>query len=148
MGGLVRLALIRHLKASTEKSFRIVQEVERFPEFMNNVTSVEIISADNNCKVVAWEMVIDDAPLNWTEEIRYDSKQRRASFRALDGVFERFDGYWQVSTNGTGSIVEVLIDYDLGVPEIEDIVGPILKERLLDNLDAMLSSLETHVAIS
>jgi ribosome-associated toxin RatA of RatAB toxin-antitoxin module len=93
-------------------------------------------------------MVIDEAPLNWTEEICYDIALRRASFRALDGVFEQFDGYWQVSGNGAGSTVEVRIDYDLGVPEIDHIVGPILKERLLDNLDAMLSSIETHVVIS
>jgi ribosome-associated toxin RatA of RatAB toxin-antitoxin module len=136
------------LNASTEKSFRIVQEVERFPEFMNNVTSVEIMSAEDARKVVAWEMMIDDVPLNWTEEIFYDFKLRRASFKVLDGVFERFDGYWQVSTNGTGSIVEVLVDYDLGVPEIDEIIGPILKERLIHNLEAMLSSIESYVATS
>jgi ribosome-associated toxin RatA of RatAB toxin-antitoxin module len=139
-----QLSVVRYLAAPPEDSFRVVFDVERFPEFMSNVTSVEVLSSASNCRVVAWQMSIDDAPLDWTEEIVYDQDNLRTSFRALDGVFARFDGYWQVYPEGAGSRVELFLEYDLGVPEIQDIIGPILKVRLIENLEAMLTCIATR----
>jgi ribosome-associated toxin RatA of RatAB toxin-antitoxin module len=137
-----RIAVSRVLRASPDRAFQIVVDVERFPTFMSNVTSVEVVSATQECRVVAWQLSIDDAPLDWVEEIVYDYADKRASFRALDGVFSRFDGHWKVSAEGAGSRVDLLLDYDLGVPEIEHIIGPLLQARLIENLESMMKCIE------
>jgi coenzyme Q-binding protein COQ10 len=139
-----RLKVSRALTAPACDSYRIVTEIERFPEFMDNVTSVKILTAQDNRKVIAWELMIDDAPLDWVEEVRYDEQLLRADFCAIDGVFERFDGHWQVFPATNGSRVEVQLEYELGLPEIEDIIGPILKSRLTANLEAMLACIESR----
>jgi ribosome-associated toxin RatA of RatAB toxin-antitoxin module len=142
------ISVQRILDASPEDSFRIVVEVEDFPDFMTNVTSVQVLSSNGNRKVVAWEMMIDDAPLDWTEEVTYDNSRLRVDFRAIEGVFLRFDGYWQVHRLDGRSRVELRLEYDLGIPEIESVIGPVLKTRLMENLESMLTCIETRAAAS
>jgi len=140
-----RLQIFRQLSASPERAFQVVYDVERFPDFMPNISAATVLESTPERRVVAWEMEIDGAPLEWTEEITYSHAALRTSFRALTGVFDRFDGHWQVSAEGAGSRVDLLIEYDLGVPEIQEIIGPILKVRLTENLEAMLENIETRV---
>uniref|UniRef100_E6QWN0 Coenzyme Q-binding protein COQ10 START domain-containing protein n=1 Tax=mine drainage metagenome TaxID=410659 RepID=E6QWN0_9ZZZZ len=128
----------RTLRADPQQAFDVVYDVEYFPMFMPNVTAARVISNDGDRKTVEWEMLIDGAPLNWTEDIRYDRDLLTADFKALDGVFSHFDGTWRVWVSANGTNLEVSVFYDLGLPEIEDIIGPILEERLRQNLDAML----------
>lgn len=138
------LTLSRLVSAPAADSYRIVVEIERFPEFMQNVNSVRVLREEGNRKLIAWEMTIDDALLDWVEEAQYDSNQMRVDFRAVEGVFERFDGYWQVFPMTCGSKVELRIEYELGLPEIEHIVGPILKNRLTSNLEIMLNCIQSR----
>lgn len=142
MGKATRLKLTRNLKAPAAEAYGIVEEIERFPDFMENVTTVQMLSNDGKRKVAAWELVIDDAPLNWIEEAVYDKKRLRVDFRATEGVFERFDGFWQVHPKDNGCTVELQLEYEVGLPEIEHIIGPILKERLTANLELMLECIE------
>jgi ribosome-associated toxin RatA of RatAB toxin-antitoxin module len=136
-----RLTFSRRLSASTEESYRLVVDVERFPEFMDNVTSVEILSEDASEKVVAWKMMIDDAPLEWVEEVHYDADRLRVRFRAIDGVFERFDGHWQVFPEPSGSRVELELEFEIGLPEVEEVINPVLTTRLTANIEAMMACL-------
>jgi coenzyme Q-binding protein COQ10 len=140
-----RIQVSCRLRADPRRAFDVVYHVEQFPTFMPNVTQARVISDDGDRKVVEWDMLIDDAPLSWTEEVCYDRERLTAEFAALDGAFSRFDGIWRVWSGAEGTELEVSVIYDLGLPEIEDIVGPILDQRLRQNLKAMLEKIEVRV---
>ncbi|MBY5324374.1 hypothetical protein HFN11_29365 [Rhizobium leguminosarum] len=140
-----RIQISRGLLASPQQAFDVVYHVERFPTFMPNVSNARVILDEGDRKIVEWDMLIDDAPLSWTEEVRYDRDCLTAEFIALDGAFTRFDGIWRVWSGANGTELEVSVLYDLGLPEIEDIIGPVLDERLRHNLEAMLDSIEARV---
>jgi ribosome-associated toxin RatA of RatAB toxin-antitoxin module len=95
--------------------------------------------------VAEWDTTIDDAPLSWVEEGIYDKTNRIVRFRALEGVFDRFDGYWQVEPAGDGSRVTFELTYEIGLPEIEEIVGPLLRKRMVENAESMLAAIEKWV---
>ena len=139
------IAMSRQLSRPTATAFKVVEDIERFPEFMPNVNSLTLLEAEGNRKVAAWDITIDDAPLSWIEEGIYDKQNLIVHFRALEGVFDRFDGYWQVIRDGEGSRVTFELIYEIGLPEIEDIVGPILRERMVENADSMLEAIEKWV---
>lgn len=141
------IQLTRVLQVEPRRAFDVVYDVENFPSFMSNVSAVDVVSDDGRCKIVKWGMVIDGAPLDWTEEIIYDHDRLTAQFKALDGVFLRFDGLWRVQPGEGGAQLDLELSYDLGLPEIEDIVGPILDERLRRNLDAMLENIQARAAL-
>ncbi|MER8766877.1 MULTISPECIES: SRPBCC family protein [unclassified Mesorhizobium] len=139
-----RIAIVRLLRATPERTFEVVYDVEKFPEFMPNVLSARVLQGSEVRKLVEWEMTIDDAPLCWIEEIDFDHAQRSTRFRAVEGAFLRFDGSWTVTGCDAGTNLEVTVDYDLGVPEIEEFIAPILKVRLTENLEAMLDYIEAR----
>lgn len=140
-----RISMSRTLRRPAAEAFKTVEDLERFPEFMPNVKSVTLLEVDGHRKVATWDTMIDDAPLSWTEEGIYDEKNLIVRFRALEGVFDRFDGFWQVVPEGEGSKVTFELTYEIGLPEIEDLVGPILRERLIENAENMLKAIEKRV---
>jgi len=139
------LEMTHNLKRPAAEAFRVVEDVERFPEFMPSVTSVTLLETVGRRKVAAWNTTIDGAPLDWVEEGIYDPDNYLVRFRALEGVFDRFDGFWQVTPDGDGSRVTFKLTYEIGLPEIEDIVGPLLRERLIENAESMLAAIEKQV---
>ncbi len=136
------LTVSRELRQSADEAFRIVEEIERFPEFMPSVVSIRILEASGNRKVAEWDTRIDDAPLVWIEEGLYDKAERIVRFRSIDGVFDRFDGTWQVRSQGDGCSVTFELTYEIGLPEIEEYISPILRERLLENVGSMMTAIE------
>jgi ribosome-associated toxin RatA of RatAB toxin-antitoxin module len=141
------IQISKTLHVDPHRAFDVVYDVASFPTFMSSVTAAKVISHEGDHKVVEWEMLIDGAPLNWTEDIRYNRELLTADFKALDGVFLKFDGTWRVAAGENGTELEVSLCYDLGLPEIEEIIGPILDERLRQNLDVMLENIETRAGL-
>jgi ribosome-associated toxin RatA of RatAB toxin-antitoxin module len=141
------IQIAKTLDVDPHRAFDVVYDVESFPTFMPSVTTAEVISSDGARKIVKWEMLIDGAPLDWTEDIRYDRERLTADFKALDGVFLHFDGTWRVRAGDNGTELAVSVFYDLGLPEIEEIIGPILDERLRQNLDAMLVNIQARAGL-
>lgn len=140
------IALFRYMNRSAREAFAIIEDLESFPEFMPNVISITLIEVDSNRKVAKWDIMIDDAPLDWVEEGIYDKENLIIRFRSLEGVFERFYGFWQVVPDGEGSRVSFELSYEIGLPEIEEIVGPILRERMIENVESMLNAIEQRVS--
>ena len=141
-----KIAMARHLDRPAAEAFEIVEDLERFPEFMPSVNSLTLLEVDGDRKVAAWETTIDDAPLDWVEEGIYDRQNMIVRFRSLEGVFDRFDGFWQVTPEGEGSRVTFELLYEIGLPEIEEIVGPLLRERMIENAESMLTAIEKRIA--
>lgn len=139
------IEMSRTLSQPPTRAFKVVEDVERFPEFMPNVNSVTLLETAGQRKVAAWSATLDDAPLDWVEEGIYDPEHGLVRFRALEGVFDRFDGYWQVTPDGDGSRVTFVLAYEIGLPEIEEIVGPLLRERMIENAESMLAAIEKRV---
>ena len=135
----------RHLRRPAREAFAVVEDVERFPDFMPNVNSITLLEAQGPRKVAAWSISIDDAPLDWVQRGMYDLQGVWFQFRALEGVFDRFDGYWQVAAEEDGSRVTFELTYEIGLPEIEEIVAPLLRERLIENAESMLAAIEKRV---
>ena len=140
-----KIAMSRHLDRPAAEAFEIVEDLERFPEFMPNVNSLTLLEVDGDRKVAAWETTIDDAPLDWVEEGIYDRQNMIVRFRSLEGVFDRFDGFWQVTPEGEGSRVTFELLYEIGLPEIEEIVGPLLRERMIENAESMLTAIDKRL---
>ncbi len=140
-----RIDISRRVACEPAHAFAVVEELERFPEFMPNVEAIRVLEDDGRRKVAHWDTVIDDAPLDWVEEGIYDHDALLVRFRALEGVFDRFDGFWQVKPADEGSEVVFELEYIIGLPEIDEIIGPILRERLIENAEAMLEALEGRI---
>jgi ribosome-associated toxin RatA of RatAB toxin-antitoxin module len=136
----------RRLNVPPSVSFQVVEDVANFPTFMPNVEEITLLEDTATRKVALWKIVIDEAPLEWVEEGIYSQADLTVVFRALDGVFDRFDGRWSIVPDGACSEIHLELDYELGLPEIEEIIGPILRERLRANALDMLAYIEDRIS--
>lgn len=137
-----RILASQIITSSTHAAYKIVIDVANFPNFMSNIVSINIIEDSGDRKIVEWVMEIDGAEIEWTEEIIYSDVELTARFRAISGMFAIFDGIWRVAEHPRGALINVELEYGLGLPEIEDIIGDILGKKLNENVEAMLIAIE------
>lgn len=129
------------VSAKSQEAYAVVVDVGAFPNFMSNISACTVRSDEPGRKLVDWVMEIDGAELEWTEAIFYDDRACTAQFEAVEGIFSRFDGTWRVTDQADGALVELELEFELGLPEIEDIIGDILHRKLAENAEAMLQAI-------
>ena len=121
--------------------FEYVLDVEAYPAFMPNVRLVEILSQEGTRRVTRWDTELEEAPICWTEEDVIDRVGMRITFDAVEGAFETFRGFWAVEERDDHVFVVCEIDYSIGIDVIEEMVGDVLKAKLVENLEVMLDGL-------
>lgn len=127
-------------------------EMEKFPEFMPDVISVEIRegSAAAGRTISEWVADNDGEDLIWTEEDLFDRQAGTIIFRQTEGQFEVFEGQWTFTPHETGQTVTACLEvcYDLGFgPETMELIGDRLQSKFWDNTQRLLEGLKTRVAI-
>ena len=128
------------IRAEPGDVYALFRNPETFPDFMPNVTSIEVTEREGDRAVSHW--VTD---LEWREQDRYDDARRVVTFELLDGDIEQFDGRWQFEGCEGGTLAVCELDYSLGVAVLEEAVGPVVREKIEANIRQMLGSVRERV---
>ena len=119
---------------------------EEFPNFLDDVKEVTILQRDGSRQVSKWRVEIEGIELQWTEEdwlLLNDSGQEGSMhYRLLEGDFDRFEGAWHFSNTEDATRVRLSIDYDLGLPNFEDMMGFLLRLKVEQNARDLLRALK------
>ena len=126
-----------------EAAFGFVLDVENFSRFMPNVNRVDIVEQANGRRITHWDTEIEQAPLIWTEEDTILPARLRIEFETIEGDFDVFRGCWEVMPPDQVGQARVAfeLEYSVGIPVIEEIVGPVLREKIIENVEIMLRGL-------
>jgi ribosome-associated toxin RatA of RatAB toxin-antitoxin module len=135
------------VRAEPGAVYELFLDAERFPEFMSNVESVAVVERGEGWSVSHWHTDLDGAPLEWRERDRFDDERRMVQFRLIEGDIARFEGYWQFAPSGEGTRATCELDYELGVPVIEEIVGPTIHEKIVQNIQEMLRAVKERLEV-
>ncbi|MBV8601994.1 MAG: cyclase, partial [Candidatus Eremiobacteraeota bacterium] len=57
--------------------YELAKQQERFPEFMPDVESVTVLERRPDAIVTRWKTLVEEAPIEWTEEDRFDDERTR-----------------------------------------------------------------------
>jgi Oligoketide cyclase/lipid transport protein len=143
-----RIATEAILKGNVRKEFawQMISDFSRFPGFISSVNKVNILDRNEDVGKSEWFITVENAPLRWTEIDRFDKKNYEIRFESIDGDFETISGYWKVEDfNNEGIKLRYCLDYSLGIPVIEEVVGEVLKEKMKSNIDFMLNAIKAHL---
>jgi len=124
--------------------YALAKEQERFPEFMPDVELVTVLERDGPRLVTRWKTLVEDAPIEWTEEDRFDDAALRCDFALIEGDLDQFDGAWTFERRDGGTHVVLGIDYDFGVPTLAELIGPTLHAKVRENGEMMLAALKAE----
>lgn len=114
---------------------------ESYPSYMPEVRDITVVSRQGDVRVSRWLVLLKGSELEWEEEEFIDHDKRRIDFRQTEGDLAYFTGYWQVSSDGQVTTVELHVEFDIGIPMMSDLLNPVAARALEDNSQAMLTHL-------
>ena len=122
--------------------YELAKDQERFPQFMPDVESVTVVERKPGAVLTRWKTLVEEAPIEWTEEDRFDDDRLRIDYKLLEGDLDKFEGAWTFSQDGGSTHVVLGVDYDFGVPTLAQLIGPTLERKVRENSEMMLAALK------
>ena len=90
--------------------YELAKDQERFPQFMPDVESVTVVERRADSVLTRWKTLIEDAPIEWLEEDRFDDAALRIDYKLLEGDLDTFEGSWTFEAAPGGTLVALDVD--------------------------------------
>jgi coenzyme Q-binding protein COQ10 len=130
------------VEAPARVVYELAKRQERFPEFMPDVESVTIVEERQSGAISRWKTLVEEAPIEWTEEDLFDDEALRIDYRLLEGDLDQFEGSWTFQERSGTTHVVLGVNYDFGVPTLAELIGPTLEKKVRENSEMMLAALK------
>jgi coenzyme Q-binding protein COQ10 len=122
--------------------YELAKDQERFPEFMPDVETVKLIEQNAERAISRWKTLVEEAPIEWTEEDRFDDEALRIDYKLIEGDLDKFEGAWTFEERDGLTHVSLGVDFDFGVPTLAELIGPTLLRKVRENSEMMLAALK------
>lgn len=129
------------------KAYVSLKDLKSFPEFMENVISVTEVPAENLSCYHNWDIMVDDAQFQWKQRTVNNQEKRTVDFEMVEGDFEFLKGTWKVVDEAGKYSLQFNMNYAIGLPIIEDVLGPVLRKKLETNIYTMLSTIKNRLEV-
>ncbi len=130
------------IAAPARRVYELAKDQERFPQFMPDVEKVTILERNPDSVISRWKTLVEEAPIEWTEEDRFDDAALRIDYQLLEGDLDKFEGAWTFEHRDGVTHVVLGVDYDFGVPTLAELIGPTLQKKVRENSEMMLAALK------
>lgn len=125
--------------------FAIARDMESYPKYMPDVESVTVIERGENTTTTDWVTNVEGTPIVWTEKDEFDEAGHVIRYRLIEGDLDKFEGEWRFEPESEGTRVILGVDYDFGIPNLTDLIGPTLEVKVRENSQMMLRAMKSHV---
>ncbi len=132
------------IAAPARAVYELAKDQERFPEFMPDVETVKVLERHPDRAISRWKTLVEEAPIEWTEEDRFDDGGLRIDYALLEGDLDTFQGAWTFEERDGLTHVLLTVEYDFGVPTLAELIGPTLQKKVLENSEMMLKALKVQ----
>ena len=140
---IVESSVVIH--AEIDRVMGLAKDIERFPEFMRDVQSVEIAERGPGGRVVSkWRASLPELRLSvrWTEEDLWDDAARTCAFRQIEGDYGKLEGLWTFTSVEEGTRFDSQLEIEYDVPLIGALLKGIIAKKAKENLDATLDAIK------
>jgi coenzyme Q-binding protein COQ10 len=130
------------VEAPARAVYALAKDQERFPQYMPDVESVTVLERRADRILTRWKTLVEDAPIEWTEEDFFDDEACVITYRLLEGDLDTFEGSWTFIEEAGKTHVTLGVEYDFGVPTLAELIGPTLEKKVRENSEMMLAALK------
>lgn len=141
MGSVVTVSC--PLRAPADEVWRRINDIERYPKYMESVVSVTVTSATDRKREADWAVVLRGSVLKWSEVAALDHARRVVEFHQTQGDLSMFEGYWRVF-GGDPVMAELSVEFEIGIPLLARMLTPVACESLEKNARAMLNAFDSE----
>jgi ribosome-associated toxin RatA of RatAB toxin-antitoxin module len=137
----------RVIELPAAQVYAAAKRVQRFPEVLPNLDSVEILEDDGQGNTITkWEGSFALGPLkknvSWTERDVWDDEALSCHFDLISGDMKTYTGSWSFKQVPAGCEAELRVDFLLGIPVLGPMVNNIVDSLMKQNCDELLEALE------
>ena len=108
---------------------------------MPQVLSVDVISNNLGDFRTAWRALFNGNELRWIEQNTFDDAKRRMEFVQLEGDLYFWKGSLEILTESNRVWGRYNIEFDLGVPALEQLLHPLAANSIRNNCEEMLATM-------
>lgn len=133
------------VNAPLETVYALAKQIERLPEFDENLESVRIVERDGSRVVSEWVGAVREfgQKIRWTEEDLWDDTTHTCRFRMTKGDFDKYEGQWSFHADSDGSTrIELRFEYEFNVPLIGPLIKGLLHRKTEESAQAIMSALK------
>jgi len=136
-----------NIAAPPEDTWNAVVDVESYPACMDSVQSVTVLErSGEDRRTTAWSVRLKGSVLEWVEVEQLDHASRRFDFHQISGDLAHYVGHWAVRPSDTGgSVVSLAVEFEIGIPLLEEMLNPVAAAAVRDNSRQMLDALERRL---
>ena len=136
------------INAPIEKVYALAKDIERFPEFMEDVEEVEILEQSPERQVSRWVGVVRELnrKITWTEEDFWNDEEHVCRFRQIEGDFTSYEGVWSFEPHDGSTLVRLEVTYEYRVPLVGALIQNLLRKKVQQNCQSMLEALKRKAA--
>lgn len=147
------LEVERVVRAPVGQVFSVARQVERFPEWLEYVTSVRVLERSEDGKVVVseWEASVPMLGLKakWVERDEWDEEQKVCRFALQEGDLDKYEGDWFFEPHPEGTKMRLIVSYEYRVPIggalVQQLVRKIVEQMAQKLLDGIAKVAEQSV---
>jgi coenzyme Q-binding protein COQ10 len=132
------------ISAPVDTVYAVARDVERFPEFMEDVQSVKILEQTPEKQVSEWSSIIKEfnRTIKWTELDYWDNAAKTCRWEQTEGDFTSYEGGWEFVANDAGTLAKLTINYEYNVPLIGALIQGLVKKKMQSNVESMLAAIK------
>ncbi|SMC56349.1 type II toxin-antitoxin system RatA family toxin [Sporomusa malonica] len=133
------------VNADRSKIYPILKDMEKYPEFMADLISVEVLERKDKTTLTKWVSNVDGRIIKWTELDTFDDVNMHISYKQTEGDLKKFEGEWILTSIEGGTEIKLTVDFEFGIPMIAGLLNPILKKKVRDNSMNMLTAIKERM---
>lgn len=131
------------IPAAPERVMAVIADLERYPEWVDALTTVEVLSTNAEGKPETVRMVLQHRLLSDDYTVGYDWGENDVRWKLIKGrTLTAMDGQYRVEPKGSGSRVTYTLGVDLKVP----LPGLLKRTAEKTIIDTALKGLKKQVA--
>ncbi len=133
------------IKGDGVQIYDIIKDMVAYPSFMKDLVSVEILERGENYTVSHWVSNVDGRKIVWTERDTFYPEELKITYAQTEGDLKKMEGQWVIEPKAEGCEVTLAVDFEFGIPMIAGLLNPILKKKVRENSENMLTSIKEQI---
>jgi len=134
------------INAPLEKVYAIARDNRSFPDFMEDVESLEIVSEEGNTVVSDWvgKVPAFGLKVRWTQQDIWDHEAHSCEFTQVKGDYDKMIGSWKFTEENGGTKFDSVLEYEYVVPGLGTLVGKVIYGLVVKNMEGVLGAIKSR----
>jgi uncharacterized membrane protein len=127
-------------------TYSVAKDNAAFPEFMEDLKSLEVVERQGQRTVSDWVGVIPNfgIKVRWRQEDVWDDAAHACRFHQVKGDYDKLEGEWRFREENGGTRFDSALEYEYVVPGLGPLVKKVIHGIVVKNMESVLGAIKSR----